>query len=79
MASSSVPANIVEWLARTTNKDFAHFVSISHGSLNEAITFLVLAEKLAYTTKAESWKLVQDFEELASMLSVFRKTLSQNS
>jgi four helix bundle protein len=42
----SVPSNIAEGSARGTNKDFAHFLRISLGSLFEMETQLLLAVDL---------------------------------
>ncbi|MBN2786877.1 MAG: four helix bundle protein [Paludibacteraceae bacterium] len=47
-AAVSVPANIAEGSAKTSNKDFARFLEISTGSLFELETLLVLASNLNY-------------------------------
>src|SRR3989338_1699490 len=39
-ASLSVPANIAEGYGRKSKRDFAQFLSIALGSINELITFL---------------------------------------
>lgn len=45
-AAISVPSNIDEVAARTTNKDFLNFLSISRGSLSELETQVLIAERL---------------------------------
>lgn len=74
-AASSVAANIAEWSARWTKKDFSHFISIAHGSVNEVQTFLILAKDLEYLTDQESSCLLDEYYKLANMLALFQKTL----
>jgi four helix bundle protein len=47
-ASVSSPSNIAEGHGRHTTQEFLHFLSIAYGSLNEAQTQILLAERLAY-------------------------------
>ena len=44
----SVPSNIAEGAARTTNKEFINFLSISRGSLSELETQIIIAKKIGY-------------------------------
>lgn len=74
-AASSVAANIAEWSARWTKKDFSHFISMAHGSVNEVQTFLILAKDLDYLTEQESSLLLDQYYKLANMLALFQKTL----
>lgn len=76
---SSIPANIAEWSARSTTKDFAHFIWIAHGSANEVMTFIVLSEKLEYIGKDNFSKIMEELQEISHMLVVFRRTLLKSA
>ena len=53
-AAASVPANIAEGHARSTARDFAHFLSIARGSLMETQTYIMLAIRLGYLTDSDA-------------------------
>ena len=42
----SVPSNIAEGAARTSKKEFLHFLSVARGSLSEIDTQLTIAKRL---------------------------------
>jgi four helix bundle protein len=44
----SVPSNIAEGAARSTRKEFIQFLHVALGSLSEAETQLILAQRLNY-------------------------------
>ncbi len=71
----SVPANIAEGHARSTRKDYAHFVSIALGSLAEVETYLNLCERLGYATTAQLAPTSALVEEVGKMLNVLRVRL----
>ena len=72
-AAVSVPSNIAEGYGRETHKDFAHFLSLSKGSLYELDTQLDLAVDLGYICKDE--QLESKIDEISRMLSAFRTRL----
>ena len=47
-AAVAIPSNIAEGNGRGTKKDYAHFLYIARGSLNEVNTQLELAERLGF-------------------------------
>src|SRR6266545_424637 len=54
----SVPANIAEGRARSTAKDFAHFLVLSRSSLMELDTLLEVAVRRKYITRATATELL---------------------
>jgi len=47
-AAVSIPSNLAEGAARSSKKEFAHFVSISQGSLSELETQTIIASELGF-------------------------------
>ena len=72
-ATVSVSANIAEGSARDTEKDFAHFLNISRGSLFELVSHLEVAVRLGYLTVPAVAKIKSEANEIAKMLTGLRK------
>jgi len=68
-AAVSVTSNIAEGMSRSSNKDVAHFLEISYGSLMEVQSQLEVAQLLNYITKEELDVVDPKTEEIAKMLS----------
>ena len=69
-AAVSIMANIAEGQGRHSNKEFANFLNIAHGSVAETQSHLYVALDLAYMTES-------DFTELYDLLGeVARITMS---
>jgi four helix bundle protein len=75
-AAASVPANIAEGNGRASRRDYAHFLSIAKGSLNETETFLFLAMRLGYLREHETAPTLALITEVGKMLTVLRGRLA---
>jgi four helix bundle protein len=74
-ASVSIPANLAEGCARTSTKEFTHFVSIAYGSATELKTLLLLSSDLNFITADEAQLKLSDLEEILKMLGKLRHSL----
>jgi four helix bundle protein len=74
-AAASVPANIAEGNGRASRRDYANFLSIARGSLNEMETFLFLAIRLGYLREHETASTLDLITEVGKMLIVLRGRL----
>ncbi|WP_411273663.1 four helix bundle protein [Daejeonella sp.] len=73
--SVSVPSNISEGSSRSSNKEFAHFIKISIGSLFELETQLVLSNDFGIISNEKLNEFTPKIVSLQKMLSQFLKTL----
>jgi len=71
----SVPSNIAEGSGRPSAKERVRFVEIAYGSLMESFCQLRLASELGYVSAETIENIRPKFEEIARMLSGFRKGL----
>ena len=76
-ASLSVPTNIVEGYARRGDKELAHFLSISIGSLAETEYLIEFSTKLGYLSANDAQKLEALRAETGKMLWQFYKKVKQ--
>lgn len=74
-ASVSIMANIAEGQGRHTNKEFANFINIAHGSIAECQSHLYVALDLGYLDKAAFEELYEAFEEIGRMTMGLMKHL----
>ncbi|MCX6357081.1 MAG: four helix bundle protein [Candidatus Aureabacteria bacterium] len=72
----SIPANIVEGFKRRSNKEFARFINISDGSLEETKYHLLLALDLGYISQGQYARLQELCDEIGKMLHGLYKKLS---
>ncbi len=74
-AALSIPLNIVEGCGRFTDRDFAHFLDNSLGSVNETDYCCFAAFELNYITKEDYENINQQVNEVRAMLISFLKYL----
>lgn len=80
-AAISVPSNIVEGMARLSNKDQSHFLNIAYGSLMELYAQLDIAHDLGYLSEDDFIKIEASIDEIDKMivsLSYIRKQTTSN-
>ena len=78
-AALSIPCNIAEGCARSTDADFARFLDIAIGSASEVECQLLLAQDLGYLQKNESDELLEQVVRVKRMLAKFIATLRKNA
>jgi four helix bundle protein len=65
----SIPANIAAGAARTSPKEFAHFLSNAQGSASEVETELLIATRLGYLTPDVHVRWHRSLNHLGKMLN----------
>jgi four helix bundle protein len=74
-ASISVNSNIAEGSGRNSDKDFAHFLEQSYGSLMELASLFYLALDEAYISTVELESLLDHMERLAKRTASLNRSL----
>jgi len=74
-ASVSIPANIAEGSAKSSNKDFKRFLEISLGSICELETLTIIAKELKYIDSEMFDKLEKQIHEIQRMIKSFQSQL----
>jgi four helix bundle protein len=78
-ASVSVPSNIAEGMSRSSDKEKAHFIEISYGSLMEVLCQMEISKELDYVTEEQMKDIENQITIIAKQLSKLRTTLSNSS
>lgn len=71
----SIPSNIAEGHGRYSKSEFANFVSIAHGSLNEVRTQIRIAQMLDYITEDEANSIISKCTTIGKILGGLMKSL----
>ena len=74
-AAISVMTNIAEGFGRKTDKDFANFLNIAHGSVAEVQSLLYVAKDQEYISEEDFNKYYELALEVSSMLQKFSNYL----
>ncbi len=75
-AAVSIPANIAEGHARSSRKEFLHYISISLGSLAELETHLTIASKLKYLALDQTENILGQTNLLGKRIRSLQKSLN---
>lgn len=79
-SSSSIATNIAEGTSRNTNKDKAHFLTISYSSATETLNHLIISKDLDYITEEEYLLCREKLEKICNQINSLKKYyLSQES
>ena len=77
-AAVSITSNIAEGTSRTSNKDKAHFMEMSYGSLMEVVSQLQIAMDLDYISKQQYADLQTPIENISYKLYALRRSFMEN-
>ena len=66
-AGVSIMANIAEGFGRRSDKEFANFLNMAHGSVSETQSHLYVALDLHYVDQATFTKIYEPLEEISRM------------
>ena len=77
-AAVSIPSNIAEGSVRGTDTDFARFLRISHGSLSELETQLILCTRIGYLKEEEIIQVMNTIDEIGKMINSLLTKLNNN-
>lgn len=70
----SVPSNIAEGAARTSRREFLHYLSIARGSLSELETRLIISTNLRYAENIQ--EINKQVEDIFRLLGGLIKSLT---
>ena len=74
----SIPANIAEGAARTSPREFLHFLAIAQGSASEVATELTIANRLGFCDAATHSQLHNSLDDIGRMITGLSKHLKRN-
>ncbi|MBB4803035.1 four helix bundle protein [Flavobacterium nitrogenifigens] len=72
-SSSSIATNIAEGTSRSTNKDKAHFLTISYSSAMETLNHLIISKDLNYLSEIEYIASREKLEKICNQINNLKK------
>jgi len=78
-AAISIPSNIAEGQGRQSRREFRKFLRIAHGSLREAETQVLLADRLHYLDGVATAALMRASCEVGRLLNGLIRSLSKDA
>ena len=79
-AAMSIPSNIAEGVSRISDKEKAHYIEISYGSLMEVLCQMEISKELGYLTESQFENVEVMTERLSKLLvSLRHKYLTRNN
>ena len=73
-ASVSVASNLAEGTSRKTNKDKAHFTTMSFSSLMEVLNQVIISKELNFINDIDYKIIRESIEKIANKLNALRKS-----
>lgn len=71
----SIPSNIAEGQGRSSIREFAQFLTIAHGSLREAETQILIAQRLRYIETSTAEQLDEVCGEIGRLINGLLRSL----
>jgi four helix bundle protein len=72
-SSSSIATNIAEGTSRNTNKNKAHFLTISYSSAMETLNHLIISKDLKYLSENEYIESREKIEKICNQINSLKK------
>ena len=73
-ASVSIASNLAEGSSRSTNKDKAHFTTISFSSAMEVLNQIIISHELDYLSNEKYKQFRSQIEKITNMLNALKKS-----
>lgn len=73
-ASISVASNLAEGTSRNTNKDKAHFTTLSFSSLMEVLNQIIISKELGFLPEENYLNIRSQIEKIANKLNALKKS-----
>jgi len=71
-ASTSISSNLAEGTSRSTNKDKAHFTTLSFSSAMEVLNQLIIAKELNFINEKDYMGIRKQISKITNMLNSLR-------